>query len=131
MTVRRKTPDRGKNKGLIEKYGSGIQRIIEQFKKTNLPKPVFKNISGGFMVTVFAGLVTKNDTLNEREKKILQMIKKDRYITQEEMAKHCKVSIETVKRDIKKLQMMNVIQRVGSKKTGHSKITELIQPKQE
>jgi ATP-dependent DNA helicase RecG len=39
--------------GLIEKYGSGIGRIIRYFKEANLPEPQFDNISGGFQVTVF------------------------------------------------------------------------------
>ncbi|GAP73168.1 ATP-dependent DNA helicase [Candidatus Symbiothrix dinenymphae] len=43
-----------KHLGLIEKYGSGIGRIINYFEAENLPAPEFKNISGGFQVTVFA-----------------------------------------------------------------------------
>jgi ATP-dependent DNA helicase RecG len=39
---------------LIEKYGSGIGRIVGYFKKEGLPTPEFKNISEGFQVTVFA-----------------------------------------------------------------------------
>ena len=42
-----------KGLGLIEKYGTGIRRIINYFVVENLPKPVFQNISDGFMVTVF------------------------------------------------------------------------------
>lgn len=45
-----------KSLGLIEKYGSGIRRIIEHFDKAGLPGPDFRNISDGFMVTVFADL---------------------------------------------------------------------------
>jgi len=44
-----------KDLSLIEKYGSGIQRIVNYFKAENLPVPEFKNISDGFMVTVFMG----------------------------------------------------------------------------
>ena len=42
-----------KNLGLIEKYGSGIRRIVDYFKAENLPVPEFRNISEGFMVTIF------------------------------------------------------------------------------
>jgi ATP-dependent DNA helicase RecG len=49
-----------KNLGLIEKYGSGIKRIIGYFREENLPLPEFKNISGGFLVTVFSAERTEN-----------------------------------------------------------------------
>jgi ATP-dependent DNA helicase RecG len=56
-----------KELGLIEKYGSGIQRIINYFKEENLPLPEFKNISDGFQVTVFAAEV-KDSAENATEK---------------------------------------------------------------
>ncbi|MCK9311810.1 MAG: putative DNA binding domain-containing protein, partial [Bacteroidales bacterium] len=43
-----------KDIGIIEKYGSGISRIVNLIKSANLPLPIFKNISEGFMVTIFA-----------------------------------------------------------------------------
>jgi len=43
-----------KNLGWIEKYGSGIGRIINYFKEAKLPAPQFESHSGGFLVTVFA-----------------------------------------------------------------------------
>ncbi|MBI5039389.1 MAG: hypothetical protein HZC13_06495 [Nitrospirae bacterium] len=39
--------------GMIEKYGSGIRRILNAFKAYGLPAPEFREMSGGFMVTVF------------------------------------------------------------------------------
>ena len=43
-----------KSLGLIEKYGSGIRRILEYCASYNLPTPEFKNISDGFAVTIYA-----------------------------------------------------------------------------
>ncbi len=113
-----------KDLGHIEKYGSGIKRVINLFKKENLPIPEFENISGGFMVTVFAksNKDTLNDTLNNRHKILLKMIKDNKYVKQEEMAEKCTISIETIKRDIKKMQKNKLIQRIGSKKSGYWKI---------
>lgn len=42
-----------KSAGLIEKYGSGIKRILNGFKEYGLPTPEFREMSGGFMVTVY------------------------------------------------------------------------------
>ena len=42
-----------KSAGLIEKYGSGIKRILNGFKEYGLPTPEFREMSSGFMVTVY------------------------------------------------------------------------------
>ena len=36
--------------GLIERYGSGIRRILEACENADLPEPLFENFSGGFRV---------------------------------------------------------------------------------
>lgn len=119
-----------KNLGWIEKYGSGIGRIINYFNKASLPLPTFENHSGGFLVTVFAKSKKHdplndplndllNDLLNDRQKSIVGYIKKNIYITKEELAEKCGVSLETIKRDIFKMQKSNLIERKGSKKTGY------------
>ena len=133
--------------GWIEKYGSGIGRIINYFKEANLPLPTFRltqgsafeNHSGGFLVTVFAPdnkrlseNVTENknnaplnDPLNDRQHKIISLIKENPFITKEELAQLCSVSLETIKRDIQKLQKLNLIIRVGSRKSGSWKILKI------
>jgi predicted HTH transcriptional regulator len=37
--------------GLIEKYGTGIRRILKAFRDYGLPEPKFEEIAGGFRVT--------------------------------------------------------------------------------
>ena len=47
--------------GLIEKYGTGIRRILKSFRDYNLPDPKFEEIAGGFRVTVYrkrTGIIT-------------------------------------------------------------------------
>ena len=56
----KKIADVFKDFGWIEKYGSGIKRIIQLFKDANLPPPVFKNISEGFQVTIYSENYKKN-----------------------------------------------------------------------
>ncbi len=36
--------------GLIERYGSGIQRILEACREAGLPQPLLENFSGGFRI---------------------------------------------------------------------------------
>lgn len=42
-----------KSLGLIEKYGSGIRRILHALQQNGLPAPKFQNIADGFMVTIY------------------------------------------------------------------------------
>jgi ATP-dependent DNA helicase RecG len=128
--------------GLIEKYGSGIQRIVGYFKDANLPMPDFRNISDGFMVTVFSDIpviVTNNDPNNDPdndpdngpdngpEKRLLQildLIKKDHKVLLQELSEKIKVSKRTIRRDIEKLKTQNKLKRIGNEKTGHWQIIQ-------
>ncbi len=57
-----------KDLGLIEKYGSGIRRVLELFRTSGLPVPEMRNLSGGFQVTVFAGVEKIADVTESVEK---------------------------------------------------------------
>ena len=125
-----------KNLGWIEKYGSGIGRIINYFKEENLPLPEFKIQGEGFLVKVYATNnteilqnvtknVTKNVTENVTEKRskiILETIMKNKGITTEELAKKLNVTKRTILRDIEKLKHNGILKYVGSTKGGHWEI---------
>ena len=53
----RKIADMFKEIGLIEKYGTGIRRILNGFADYGLPAPQFEEISGGFRVTAFKSTI--------------------------------------------------------------------------
>lgn len=50
----KKIADFFKEMGMIEKYGSGIRRIITPFKERGTRLPVFESVQGGWRVTVYA-----------------------------------------------------------------------------
>lgn len=124
-----------KSIGLIEKYGSGIRRIVEYFKDAQLPSPEFRNISDGFMVTVFAHKEVNvplsvpddpdnvPDVPNIRMDKIVVVIGQNNEILLQELADILKVSKRTIRRDIEKLKLEGKLKRVGGEKTGHWEIT--------
>jgi ATP-dependent DNA helicase RecG len=128
-----------KDLGHIEKYGSGIKRIISLFENENLPVPEFKNISGGFLVTVFNDKsfndndliddtenytenYTKNYTKNYTERKILLAIKNNPKITIVELAQLIELTEIGIKWNIKNLKQKGFLQRVGHAKGGYWKI---------
>lgn len=65
--------------------------------------------------------VIKNNTyiLSETQEKIIELITSDNYITQDEIVDYLNISIRTVKRNFKSLIDENIIERVGSDKTGY------------
>ena len=62
----RKIADIFKEIGLIEKYGTGIKRILQSFENYGLPAPRFEEIAGGFRVTACKDII-KAITLEDKE----------------------------------------------------------------
>ncbi len=83
-----------------------------------------------FMMKIISNSVAMvNDPVNipvnvpvNRIDLILELIKKNKDITIIQLAGQVKVSDKTIKRDISKLKKENIIQRIGSDKTGYWKI---------
>jgi len=73
---------------LIERYGSGIQRIIDACKNAGLPPPVFEEKFGGFLVIFNKDIYTeeylKGLGLNERQIKAVLYAKEKGRITNKE-----------------------------------------------
>ena len=125
-----------KNLGLIEKYGSGIRRIIDFFVADNLPVPEFRNISDGFMVTVFSKNVEEvahkvgddvvgnvvGNVVDDRLNKILSLISDNNQISALQIAKLLNVTSRTIQRDIEKLKELNKLKRSGLAKGGQWEI---------
>jgi ATP-dependent DNA helicase RecG len=107
-----------KDLGLIEKYGSGIRRIIGYFKEENLPLPKFENISDGFQVTVYPaemGKDTEKDTekLSNNQTVILKEIRNNNNITVEELSVILGINLRNTKNNILKLKTKGLIERIG------------------
>lgn len=62
-----------------------------------------------------------SDTVNDT---VFSLIKQNNKITANEISEHLKISLSTVRRKIKELRNNEKIERIGSDKTGHWKITE-------
>lgn len=117
--------------GFIEKYGSGIQRIINYFSAAGLPKPSFQNQSNGFLVTVFTNVtenVTENITENVTEnrlKKIIELLQLQPNLTTNDLAKRLEITRMTLHRDLEKLKELTILERIGPDKGGYWKINQI------
>lgn len=114
----------------IEKWGSGIPRILRESNEYGLPEPEFIDFDGDFRVNMYRQLPEKdwshtddtkrdtNDTISENDTKVLNLIRENPSITQAELKEKLQVSIVTVKRLMADLQKRGLIERQGSSRKG-------------
>ena len=115
---------------IIEKWGSGIPRILRECSEYGLPEPEFIDFDGDFRVNMYRQLPEKdwshtddtkrdtNDTISGNDTKILSLIRENPSITQAELKERLQVSIVTVKRLMADLQKRGLIERQGSSRKG-------------
>ena len=128
----------------MERRGSGIKKIFQAYENDE-KKPNFEIIDDVFIVTFYSRLyrnVERNDdnvdTNVERnvERKIkekypelsnisiniLNLLEKNKYLKQNEIAEKLNKAPNTIYRNIKVLKDMGIIERVGSTKKGYWRI---------
>lgn len=106
---------------LIERYGSGIQRIIDACNKAGLPTPVFEERFGGFLVVFNKDIYTeeylKGLGFNERQIKAVTYVKGERSINLSSFKRIVPdVSTKTLYRDLQDLVSKGILREVGEKK---------------
>ena len=113
-----------KEAGLTERYGSGINRILNICKNHGIVPPVFEEIFNGFRVILYKkkANVTEDVTVNvtvKRVEALLEIIRKNPSVTVNEMARRMKVNRRTILRDLERLKLEGKISRTGSDKYGY------------
>jgi len=117
----------------MEKYGSGIRRIVEAFRNSGLPAPRFREMGEGFMVTVFHGAPQKTPQeprgkgvvgglvggLAESQKKIYEAMRSNPSVSKTELAKLLGISATAIDKNISVLKRKSLIRRVGPDTGGH------------
>ena len=125
--------------GLVEKVGSGIARIKKGMKDYTLKPPVF-DINDNWFTVVFKrqkrfilgksklgenGLVDRLvDRLVENQRKILEIIRENPYVSKRELAEEIGISTTAIDKNISKLKELGLLKRVGPDKGGYWKILE-------
>ena len=112
--------------GMIEAWGRGTMKIINDCRKAKLPIPSFRYDMSGFVIEfeyepANTGKV-KLSRLMSTEEKILTLIAQNENITIAKLVSEVNVSNITIKRVLKKLQLENQLERSGSDKKGVWKI---------
>lgn len=116
--------------GYIERWGSGIKAMNTLIKKAGLPEPIYEEIGSNFVVTfkkekgkdrgTLTGTLngTLTGTLNEALQTLYSAIKKQPDIQAKDLSDGLSRPIDTVKKQIKKLVDLKLIERRGSRKAG-------------
>jgi ATP-dependent DNA helicase RecG len=111
--------------GLIEAWGRGTIKIINECKKAGLPEPIIEYSSGGINVTILKNqfneksLITKG--LSTRQIKAIEFIKENKSITNKIYQEICEVSKATATRDLTELiEKFKILERSGEVGAGTS-----------
>ncbi|MCK5538117.1 MAG: putative DNA binding domain-containing protein [Bacteroidales bacterium] len=106
--------------GLIETWGRGTIKIIEECQKVGLPEPKFEIMSGGIAVTFFKDRFSEQQLieqgLNERQVKAVKYLKKNDFITNSIYQVICETSERTALRDLEQLTEKQIFNKTGEKK---------------
>ena len=109
--------------GLVENWGAGFQRIIEECEKNGNRTPEFSEKAGAFVISFEKRKQNVPENVPEnRVNAILDIIMVNNEITIPEIAKKTNVNEKTIKRDIMKLKKEERLERIGPDKGGYWKI---------
>ena len=112
---------------IIEKWGSGIPRIIRECQEYGLPEPELIDFDGDFRINMYrqpsliqAGTIGTiiGIKVTSPEERVLTIMKQNAKVTQKELQKELGVSLRTVKRMIAELQDKGYIVRSGNNRSG-------------
>jgi len=106
--------------GRIEKYGSGIKRVLDMFQIFGLKPPLFESVEDGFLVTVWNVSETTQETTQEI---VLALLEKNPQYTRSDLVKLIGKSDSSIKIYLAALKKKGVIERIGSTKSGYWKVT--------
>jgi len=108
---------------LIERYGSGIQRMIADCVKAGLPEPDFEEKFGGFTITFNKDILTEKNLkelgLNERQIKAVTYVKENGKITNKKYREITGISDEGARIDLKGLLEKEILVSRGKGRNVH------------
>lgn len=112
--LRNRTIGRIFNKlGLIEQWGSGIQRILSTCREAGFPEPIFEEIGTHFRVTLFTEQTQKPE-IDEKDQAILSLFKEDKGLNTQLIAQKIKMSPRATRTRLIKLIALGYVVEIAS-----------------
>ncbi|MFT7035762.1 MAG: ATP-dependent DNA helicase RecG [Cyclobacteriaceae bacterium] len=107
--------------GLIESWGRGTIKIINECKSAGLPTPETSEMTGGIVVTIYKDIYNEKDLaklgLNDRQLEALLLWKPKGEIVTAAYAEKFDIGDRTARRDITELVEMDLLIKTGDLKT--------------
>ena len=115
---------------IIERWGSGIPRILRECQEYGLREPEFIDLDGDFRVNLYRRSHNgnnnvahdSNQVVNAEEQQIIDILSANPRITQMEIQKLTMISLRSVKRIMTGLQQKGLITRKGSNRSGEWRV---------
>ena len=122
---------------LMEKWGSGIPRVVREVCDEGLAVPVFEGGEVDLVVNIYrkgigpsedrtatdaTNSATNATELTEDEKLIIVAVKQNPSITQQALHNQTGITIGTIKRILPRLQEKGVLIREGNRRSGNWKV---------
>ena len=113
---------------IIEKWGTGIPRILRECKEYGLKKPELIDFDGDFRVNMYRreekSKTTQTTTqttikLTKNDHEILQVIQNNPALSQKEIAMEFGWTVDRVKYYLNKMKKQEAIRRIGSSHKGY------------
>ena len=122
---------------IIEKWGTGIPRVLNECAKYGLATPQLIDFDGDFRVNLYRKRTTQttqitqttqttqtlDNILSENDHCVLNLLQTNPDFSQKEISLELDWPLNRVKYYLNKLKKMGIIKRVGSSHTGHWEIT--------
>jgi len=103
--------------GLIEAWGRGTIKIIDECKKAGLPEPEFKEEFGGLSVYFYKDIYTEENLrkmgLTERQIMAVMYVKEKGTISNSEYVEIARISKPTATRDLSTLTEKGIFEKLG------------------
>jgi ATP-dependent DNA helicase RecG len=113
--------------GLIENYGSGIKKILNECNRLGFPDPEFEETQGGFQVIFRKDIYNEEYLteigLNERQIKAILYIKEKGKITNKEYRSLTNLSDEGARLDLKDMVSRGLVKPKGKGRSSHYVLT--------
>jgi len=115
--------------GLVERYGSGIERIIRAFRDAGTPAPTFSSTPLGFTIDMHTDALTDGALqemgIGERQIAAVRYLKEHGTITNSQYQDLTGVSATTALKELKALAELGILERRSpSKKKTHYVLTQ-------
>jgi ATP-dependent DNA helicase RecG len=102
--------------GLIEQWGSGLQKIIQSCIKSGLRSPTFEELGSQFRVTIYATAGHKTNTDDPWQTKFMKHLQETDEIGASDAAKLWNIDVRSARRRLKKLVDTGFITKMGTSK---------------